>query len=232
MTSAIKYINNLCDKRFSKVKNERGYSLLELLIVVTIISVMSSFAVFQYVGNKKAYATEFEAFKIINMLRNASQRAISQKQVMRVEIDVDDNVLRLIDEESVEATSPDPHTNDFVVTTQPLDDNLRIIKASDKSEPPTGITTTPNSAIGPANFARSTNPLSLNKKVWVARFLSNGTVVNETGVSPTSATIYVWQPASDVNATDTPQLVRAITLFGSSGAVRYWVYDGNTFIER
>jgi hypothetical protein len=66
--------------------------------------------------------------------------------------------------------------------------------------------------------------------VWFARFKSDGSVVNAADI-PLSATIYIWPPASAGNPTarNTAE-VRAITLFGGSGAMRYWKYNGTTFV--
>ncbi|MGE3468182.1 MAG: hypothetical protein AB7J13_14790, partial [Pyrinomonadaceae bacterium] len=68
--------------------------------------------------------------------------------------------------------------------------------------------------------------------VWAARFQRNGSVVNPTGI-PVSVNIYVWPPASPGSTTPRNKTeVRAITMFGGSGAIRYWKHNGTTFLAK
>jgi hypothetical protein len=65
--------------------------------------------------------------------------------------------------------------------------------------------------------------------VWAVRFQRDGTVVDKNGAL-VSANMYVWPPKP---ATDDPRNgteVRAITIYGGTGAVRYWKWNGSTFV--
>lgn len=212
---------------------EKGFSLIELLIVITIIGIMSAFSIFQLAGHKGSYETEDQALKIINLMREAHQRAITQRQVMRLEINFSTRRISLIDEQTVEGTTTDPHTNDYLVRQDLLSPDLNLIRNPvGPSGLPDGITVAPDANLPAVNLTTSTHPLSNGNSVWAVRFRSNGTVI-DTNASPAVAngTIYIWQPQPGApNTPKNPALVRAVTLFGGTGAVRFWKYNGTSFI--
>jgi hypothetical protein len=103
---------------------------------------------------------------------------------------------------------------------------------------PTGISKPIPPDYGNAVFATDTighkrgTTIVIGHNVWAARFKSNGSVVNAAG-TPVSANLYVWAPLSPGSPTPLPRSkneVRAITIFGGTGAVRYWKHNGTAFI--
>jgi hypothetical protein len=90
---------------------------------------------------------------------------------------------------------------------------------------PTGIVapTPPNYALAP--FVAG---------VWSLRFRSDGSVTTAAGI-PVSGTLLLWPPkkvpydSTDLVARSKAE-IRAITIFGGSGAVRYWKFDGTTWV--
>ena len=66
--------------------------------------------------------------------------------------------------------------------------------------------------------------------IWAARFKSDGSVVTAADI-PLSANIYSFPPLSSGSTTArSTKEVRAITMFGGSGAIRYWKYDGSAWV--
>lgn len=206
-----------------------GFSLIELLVVIAIIIVMTAMAIFAAVGHKKAYRTEDQAMAIMDFMREASSRALTRRRTIRFEIDLTDKVMRIVDENNTFGVT----TDDAVLRVQTLskDTDVRLNTTTNTSQP-TGISVVPPS---PSNYAAApfANDTS-SHLVWAIRFRSNGAAYGATVATanvPTSATLMLWQPQiADPNKAQNATLVRAITVFGASGAVRYWKYDGSAFV--
>src|SRR5436853_1748815 len=76
----------------------RGFSLVELLIVLTIITILIGISLFYLSSHERLYRPDEEALKIIDVFQEARQRSLTQRETMRVEIDLNDRMVRLIDE--------------------------------------------------------------------------------------------------------------------------------------
>ena len=152
-------------------------------------------------------------------MREAGQLALSKRRVMRIEIDQSNvalPVMRMIDENGVNP--------DILIKTLPLFplSEVRMDVAPGGVLPPT-----------PPNYA----PAVYTANIWSIRFRSDGSVVNAADI-PISATLYSWRPINETNipfniSVTTParlEEVRAVTIFGGSGAVRYWKHNGTTFL--
>ncbi len=201
---------------------ERGFSIIEILVALTIISIMSGTAIYYITAHKKLYNADDQALKIIDMLQEARQRSLTQRETLRVEIDLTANMVRLIDENGVGASSDD----DLIRTTTLLDSTAVRLDAR-----PSNINVNPPEAfpVPSAQFKQSVYPMSQNNQVCTIRFLSNGTIVdagnNETGGGAVSVgvTLHVWSLA---DKDDEKYLVaRAITVLGSTGSIRLWEYN-------
>jgi Tfp pilus assembly protein FimT len=209
---------------------ERGASVVELLIVVSIITIMVAFTIFSAVGHKKAYKTDDQTLQIIDVLRAASLRAVTQRQTIRVEINLTSNKVRMIDENTPSTTSDDAEARTLLL------DKVTDVKLS--AQPLNAATLPPSPSNFPvAVFAPSVHPSSTGNNVCTIRFSRNGTVLNAgtnglgASAAITSTTLYVWPPQSaDPTRAVTPRAVRAITIFGPSGNIRLWKYNGTSFV--
>src|SRR5689334_22062537 len=67
-------------------RDERGFSLLEMLVVVGILIIMAAVAMPLITRNRAAYATDDASKQIIDGLRFAAQSAIGDRRVYRVEL--------------------------------------------------------------------------------------------------------------------------------------------------
>ena len=194
--------------RRSTHREAEGYSVLELLVVVTVIITLTAVAVFSLVPQRRAYGTEDAAGQVTNFLRDAYQRAISQRQTMKVQIDRSSMLMKIIDE-----------------NTLPVGDEVEVRRAQLSSEisvsQPTIGGSPLNAPAAPYNY-----PVAVySSNLWVARFRSDGSVVDAAG-NTLSATVFfsfVNMKTSDTN------LIRAVTLFGPSGSIRFWRYTGSSF---
>ncbi len=203
---------------------ERGFSALELLIVVAIILVLSAISIPFFYNYTRLYKSEDEALKLMDNMREASQLALAKRRTFRLEIDLTDNALLIIDEKGSAA--------DTLVKSIPLENTLEV--RMDKI--PNGVTKPIPPNFADAVFAddalghmRGTSSV-INHKVWAARFNSDGSVVNASNL-PLNINLYVWPP--DAAGSNTPRNkieVRSLSIFGGTGAVRYWKHNGTSFV--
>lgn len=206
----------------------KGVSLPETVIVLVIIGILSAISlpyIFQY---RTRYRSEDQALKVMDLMREAGQLAITRRRTFRLEIDRTSNMLLIIDENQAGAA------DDREIKAIPLDPTGEVRM----DVTPTGVTR-PNPPNYPdAVFAADTTghqrggTTVINNTVWAARFNRNGTVVNSAG-NPVSATLYLFPPLAP--GSGVPRNImetRAITIFGGSGAVRYWKHNGTSFVPQ
>lgn len=197
--------------------NENGFSLVELLIVLTVIAIMSAVTGYYLTNHRKAYKPDDQASHLIDLFQEARQRSLTQKEVMRVEIDLDDKVVRLIDE-----NEPDNDADDRLIRSVALQAVNDVKINSRPSEILVNPPETP--AVSSADFRPSTYPSSVTHNVCTLRFKINHTVVGAVdSITPVNTVLYVWSPKkSDASQSD---IARAITIMGATGSIRLWEYN-------
>lgn len=202
----------------------RGFSMVELLIVLAIIFILSTVSLFYLSGHQKLYRPDEESLTIIDLLQEGRQRSLTQRETMRVEIDLTDNLIRLIDE-----NQPNDAGDDRIIKISVL---LPQTDVKLNSRPPDISTDPPESLSVPiAQFKPSIYPPSSSHNVCTFRFLRNGTVVNEgtdaigSNATISGLTLFVWSPKT--NNSNASEIARAITVIGATGGVRYWEYNRN-----
>lgn len=201
-----------------------GFSAVEIVVVLAIIAVLSAISLPYMFNYKKLYKSEDQALKIMDLMRETGQMALNKRRTMRFELDLTDNAALIIDENGAAA--------DFQVKKIPLeavrDVRFDVIPASVTKPNPPNYTDIAFATDSVGHLVGSTNVTG--HSVWVARFRSDGSVVNNSNV-PISVNIYVWPPVSyGSNTARNTKEVRAITMFGGSGAIRYWKYSGTAFV--
>jgi prepilin-type N-terminal cleavage/methylation domain-containing protein len=200
----------------------RGFSLIELLIVLAVITVLLGVSLFYLSGHERLYRPDEQALKIIDVFQEARQRSLTQRETMRVEIDLTDNMVRLIDE-----NTPNTADDDRVVSRLVLVPKYEV---KINSRPP-DISTNPTEimSVPAAQFRPSIYPSSVAHEVCTFRFLRTGSVVNEgtdavgSNATTTGLTLFIWSPKQ--NNPDESEIARAITVIGATGSVRFWEYN-------
>ena len=185
-----------------------GFSVIELLIVGTLIIALTAISVFMLAPQRRAYRSEDAAAQAANFMRDAYQRALTQRQTMRVQIDRANRIIQIIDENLL------PVGDEIEVRRDALLDEVNF------DQPSFGGTPVSVPA-APYNYPKAV----YNSNVWTARFKSDGSVVDSAG-NVMSATLF-FSPQNSQNIDQ--RLVRAVTVFGPSGSVRVWKYDGANF---
>lgn len=198
--------------------------MTELLVVLGVIGVMSVIALPYIVSSKKAFKSEDQALVVIDMMREAGQLALNRRRTIRFEIDYTENKALIIDENNA-----NPDTRIKGIPLERISDvRMDIIPAGvTKPNPPNY-----NDAVAATDTRGHQNGGTgvMGHSVWAVRFRSDGSVVNNADI-PVSANLYSWIPETPGSTTPkTKGSVRAISIFGGSGAIRYWKHNGTAFV--
>lgn len=214
----------MSDKRVQKNDAESGFSVVEILVVLGVIALLSAISLPYLVSFKKVYKSEDQSLKIMDVMRETAQLALTRRRTMRFEIDLTDNAMLIIDENG---SNPDTLLK-LVPLEQTKDIRMDVIPAAVTKPNPPNYT---NVAYAPDSIGHLQGSATITgHSVFAARFRSDGSVVNAADV-PLNRNIYIWPPITPGSGTARSTLeVRAITLFGGSGAIRYWKHNGTTFV--
>lgn len=216
-------------QKSNKKYNQQGFSLIELIIVLLVVSILSVLTLMAFKGEKK-FLADSQAYLILDVLNEARQRALTQHETMRVEINKTTNTIRLISENAAGDA-----TDDQIIKTLVLQNPNYVVT----EQAPTNIEESPSdsSPVPAITFSNSVHPLSNSNQVATLRFLRTGKVVNAgsnaigTNATTTGATIFSWMPDYSDSGTplQTGSVIRAITIVGTTGSAKYWrceVKDG------
>lgn len=199
-----------------------GFSLLELLVVLTVASILLAISLFYFEGHRKLYRPDDTTLLIADALQEARQRSLTQRETIRVEIDKTAKVVRVIDE-----NQPTLATDDEIIKLLTIPEPAVVTVG----QAPLNITVNPPETLPIPNavFQPSQHPLSFGNEVCTIRFMRDGTVTNAgtnsigSGAVTSGVTIHIWSPKPG-NPSDA-DIARAITVIGSSGVVRAWEWD-------
>ncbi|HJQ71571.1 MAG TPA: type II secretion system protein [Blastocatellia bacterium] len=196
---------------------ERGFTMLEALITVSIIIIMTAAALYAFGSSRRAYRPDDAANKVVNFMRDAYQRALAQRQAMLLEIDTVNSRIRIVDGGRF------PNGDEAVVR-----EDVLVNPSEVRMDQPLGAGGALAPPAAPYNYA----PAVYNNGVWQAWFRADGSVVdNSANPAPLSATFYFWPTNGSSSSPKGASEVRAVTLFGPSGSVRYWSHNGQAFVK-
>jgi len=198
-----------------KNKSVEGFSLVELLIVLVILAIMGGVTGYYLNSHQTLYKPDDQTLKIIDILQEARQLSLTKRETMRVEIDLTDNVVRLIDENKT-ATDTDDEPVRQISLLDAAEVNVEQRATNIANNPPETLPTKT------AVFSPSTYPPSTTHRVCTLRFKSNYQVVDESD-TPTGITLHIWSPSKSNSGE--AEIARAVTILGTTGSIRMWEYD-------
>lgn len=195
--------------------------MIEILVVMAIVLILTGVSLFYLQGHQRLFKPDDQALQLIDVLQEARQRSLTQRETMRVEIDLTANRARLVDENDVDKATDDVVIKD-VKLFEPNEVRLNARPSNITYNPPEPL------ASASADFRTSVHPGSASHNVCTYRFLNTGRVVNagETATGNNaqlkSETLFIWSPTK-TNENES-EVARAITVVGTTGSIRLWEY--------
>ncbi len=147
--------NGIGTFRSASGAGDRGFSLVEIMIVLAILAVLTAISVPYFLNYTRAYKSEDQAVKVMDLMRETAQLALNRRRTIRFELNVGNPALpfaRIIDENG---TDPD-----VVIKRIPLEP-MSVIRM----DAPAGVT-----APNPPNYGN----IGFVSGLWSARFKSDG----------------------------------------------------------
>ena len=203
--------------------SQAGFSLMELLVVLAIVMILSGISIFYLAGHQKLYKVDDQALQLVDILQEARQRALAQKDPLRVEINLSTNMVSLINENTATlGVADDVVVKRFVLAATSL------VTVSTR---PAQITVNPPEPmpVPAAVFKNSVYTPSAGQNVCTIRFIANGSATDggtnatASDAVPTGVSLFVWSPKKNTPAES--DQARAITVLAATGAIRMWEYD-------
>lgn len=202
---------------------EQGFSLIELLIVVALMIIMTVIAVTTLVRTRQLGVTDDQAVRIVEMLREARQLAISKRRPIRFEIDPTAREIRIIDTVTFAGGTAD----DILVKEVPL--ISAPVAVTIDSTLPAGISTLPETDYPLPDFNLVPHPAGgQSNNVWAVVFLNNGTIIDPASAAFGGTPLPVARTVLVQNLTEGAPTVRAVTIFGGTNSVRLWRHVGSS----
>ena len=185
--------------------NAAGFSMIELVVTVGIVSALMSVAILVMPGALKQARADGSVSEALNALRLARDRAVGERRNMAVVLTTPDHI-----EVVRQELNGNPNTTVIDV----------YLENGQKFQ---YFTVTGDTLDG---FGLTNKPLAFGATqgtVEPIMFTSEGTLINGSG-DPTNGTIFLGTP-------NDPSSARAVTIFGATGLLRVWKWNGAKWIE-
>jgi prepilin-type N-terminal cleavage/methylation domain-containing protein len=199
-------MNPRASKRLD-VRDRRGYSLIELVVVLACIGIISGFLFIKIQNVLPMFKSNSAMDLVIQQVRVARNTAIADRRAVIVNISAGAGTMQL---QQVPANGGPAVT----LSTVPLT-GAQFCQIPGVPDTPMGFG---NSQ--PVNFVNANNPGAV---VAVTEFLSDGSFGGAVGV-PVNGTIFMCIPGNNGTA-------RAVTILGATGRIRPYRWDGSAWRE-
>ena len=190
-------------------QHERGFSLLEVLVVIGIMFTLAGIAVVKSFGSMEGYQANSAQDIVAGQLRLARQLAISQRRWVTVQFNTASNPMTVS-----YTVLPRPNSADAVLpaVTSTLPRQVRYMQESGVPDTPMSFGTCGSAGICIAGAAGGP-PIMM--------FTSTGQFTDSTGVNPINGTVFL-------GITNQINTARAVTIMGATGRVRPYTYVGGS----
>src|SRR5262252_1084265 len=116
--------------KLKRLEQPEGYSLVELLVVISVIAIVTAIAVFSFTNTREMYNADDAANRVVNYFREANSKAVSNHHSYRVTINNSTNTISLIDEVTLASGNNDGETingDDVLVKQEPVGVRVLLI---------------------------------------------------------------------------------------------------------
>ena len=223
--------------------SDKGYSLIELLIVLTLIGIVSAVAVPQMITQRRVLRSHAVIREIATQMRYARQLAMSQQQAVTFQYYNITKEIKIIDHNNdltdLKSGTAVLLATDYPSTALPANVVSKIslaqggIAASEiKHGIPSGLSTADLGDGIKMTGAHTT--LDTNNRFNVT-FQADGSVVDRTGIPaggvPVSQAIPWDRVMLIYNDKAAKNTAAAISILGASGRIKIWRYNGSAYQE-
>ena len=200
----------------SRRGREAGVSLLELILVTTIMTIIVSMGIFQVASMRRLNGSAAIPVQLKIQLRLARQQAMSQRRAVTLQYDDDKKQVTIIRQPAAGKAVlslpnfPTP-TGSVQVSTTTL--------AGNGVEPSDLVYGRPGSISTSLSDGTSLTSLPINKKLNIT-FQPDGSVIDANGNPVNFALFFYNSKAPNLTAS-------AVSVLGSAGRIKTWSYNGN-----
>jgi type II secretory pathway pseudopilin PulG len=198
-----------------KANRERGFSMLELAFVVMMILIVSGMAYFQFQPALQGARSDAAMREVLDQLRQAREYSIVNRRYVQVTFPSSSSGLPEVQITQMNSmTTTETTGSNVVLSTVTLESPLVY----------TTISTLPDTpdAFGHAHAIEFEGSNGVPTAGMV--FQSDGELVDEATLVPINGTVFLAVAGNPVSA-------RAVTVLGTTGRVRGWRSNGNTWTE-
>jgi prepilin-type N-terminal cleavage/methylation domain-containing protein len=180
----------------TRIRSDRGFTLVEMMMSVMLIGIVASMAVLQIASSRPALMADGAMRSVVAQLNYAREFAVSQRREVRVEWNTATNILRLVQ-------LPNPGETELVT----------LREVTFESGVKYGLY--PGAPDTPDGFGNSS---AVDFDAPTVMFTTDGTLVDSSR-APVNGTIFLRIP--EMGSTG-----RAVTVMGSVGRVRGYRWNG------
>ena len=179
-------------------QSQQGYTAVELMLVVGIMGVVMSIAMFQIGAARPAFKGDAAMRTMMAQLNTAREQSISQRRQMQVNF-IAPSTVQIVRQEVPAGTTT-------TLSTVPIEGGLSFGLIA-------GVGDTPDLF----GISGGTTGIAFGAATQIL-FSSDGTVIDQAG-NPLNGTVFMAIPA-------TARSFRAVTVFGGTGRIRGFKWDG------
>ncbi len=208
------------------MRKQKGFTFIEIIVVLVILGILTALTLTSLNPNRRMVKTDDAAASIYNIMRQARIQSISRRQFYAAVINSapTDQVVTLPNTDT-------PVTMTFLAQSISLVDMGQLNTSDEKiiltKQLPPDVIVNASFFSAPPNIdfpapERSFSKFDFSTGAYVTYFDPAGRAVNaSTGTGTQNYSIFYFS-SFDIDDTKFPTLLRAVTLYGATGGLKFW----------